>query len=123
AMNRTVARLDRNNLVTSPNRMIAASTGSYQATRRAWNGYSFECYFYHKEFGTLSALSQHLASPTHEEAIYRCSKLGTGCNMQFNTLGTLFQHIENGSCGVRKFKVMQEGMNTLMQGMKRIALH
>ncbi|KAG8699117.1 hypothetical protein FRC08_005497 [Ceratobasidium sp. 394] len=122
-INRAVTRLDRNNLITNPNRMITASTESYQATRRAWNGYNFECYLCHKEFNTLLALNQHLASPIHERAIYRCPKLGTGCNLEFKTLGALFQHVENGSCGVRKFKVVQEGIDTLMQGMKRITLH
>ncbi|KAG8747558.1 hypothetical protein FRC10_000694 [Ceratobasidium sp. 414] len=119
----TVTRLDRNHLITNPNRMITGSTESYQATQRAWNGHSYECYLCHKEFRTLIALNQHLASSIHEQAVYRCPTLGTGCKLKFKSLGHLFQHVENGSCGVGRFKVVQDGMDYMMQGMRRLAFH
>ncbi|QRV87649.1 C2H2 zinc finger [Ceratobasidium sp. AG-Ba] len=122
SINRTVARLDRGGLITNPNRMITGTTESYQATQRSWNGYNYECYLCHKEFGTLPGLNQHLASPVHEQNIYHCPKLGTGCNLQFRSLGHLFQHVENGSCGVRRFKVVRDGIDGIMHGMRRIAL-
>ncbi|KAG8699116.1 hypothetical protein FRC08_005496 [Ceratobasidium sp. 394] len=100
--------------------MITGSTESYQATQRAWNGQNYECYLCHKEFRSLNALNQHLASPLHEQATYHCPTLGTGCNLQFKSLGHLFQHIEGGSCGVGRFQVVQDGMKHMMRGVKRI---
>ncbi|KAG8791655.1 hypothetical protein FRC12_008501 [Ceratobasidium sp. 428] len=119
-VNNMVTQLDRTNLITNPRRMITGTTESYQATEHAWNGYNYECYLCHKEFGSLNSLNQHLASPIHEQPIYHCPTLGTGCRLQFRTLGQLFQHVENGSCGAGRFKLVQEGMQRITQGMRRI---
>ncbi|KAI0049135.1 hypothetical protein FA95DRAFT_1604666 [Auriscalpium vulgare] len=125
-LNKAVVRLDRNNVVTNPNRLIAgpqgqsapASTKSY-ATARAWNGVAYECFLCNKVFSTLHALNMHLASPRHEDKIYRCPK--GDCMQEYSTLSALCQHVENGSCGVRRFRQVQDMMDGLVNGMRSLA--
>lgn len=122
-LDQSVAERDPGHFVTNPNRMITGSTQTW-ATQRAWNGHSFECYFCHKDFRTLPGLNQHLASPAHEQPIYRCPPhLDNNYGMHFKALSALYQHIESGSCGVIRFRVVQDKMNELVQGMKRVAVH
>ncbi|EUC57773.1 C2H2 type zinc-finger protein [Rhizoctonia solani AG-3 Rhs1AP] len=119
SLNRLIAERDRSNFITNPNRLITGTTETW-ATQRAWNGSSYECYFCHKGFLSLPQLNQHLASPAHEQALYHCPQLGHGCQSQFRTLSGLCQHIENGSCGVARFKVVQDSMAKLIGGMNRL---
>jgi hypothetical protein len=119
ALNCLVAERDTNHFITNPNRMITGPTQTW-ATNRAWNGDAFECYLCHKEYQTLVRLNQHLASPTHEQPIYHCPKLGHGCKSQFKALSALCQHIESGSCGVMRFKIVQDSINNLTRGVNRI---
>ncbi|KAH7343793.1 hypothetical protein B0J17DRAFT_643954 [Rhizoctonia solani] len=118
-LNRLIAERDQFNFVTNPNRLITGTTETW-ATEHAWNGYSYECYFCHRGFKSLAQLNQHLASPAHEQALYHCPKLGHGCQAQFKTLSGLCQHIEGGSCGVMRFKVVQDNMDNLVRGMNRL---
>ncbi|CAE6439400.1 hypothetical protein ACGC1H_000781 [Rhizoctonia solani] len=119
SLNRLIAERDKSNFITNPNRLITGTTETW-ATQRAWNGSSYECYFCHRGFLTLPQLNQHLASPAHEQALYHCPQLGHGCHSQFKTLSGLCQHIEDGSCGVAKFKVVQDNMDKLVRGMNRL---
>lgn len=125
-----VLKHDVQNVITNPRRMITNGTTqqytpppTYTATDRAWNGSSWECYFCHIEFATKAQLNQHLASPKHSVAqtkIYKCPN--SACGKNFATLSGLGQHIENGSCGVQRFKAVKNTMNNLMGSMKRLAL-
>ncbi|CAE6449569.1 unnamed protein product [Rhizoctonia solani] len=119
ALNRLVAERDKSNFITNPNRLITDTTETW-ATSRAWNGSAYECYFCHKGFRSLAHLNQHLASPAHEQALYHCPKLGHHCQARFKTLSGLCQHIEDGSCGVMRFKVVQDNMDNLVRGMHRL---
>ena len=125
-----VLKHDVHNVITNPRRMITAGTtreytppATYTATARAWNGSFWECYFCHTEFRTKPELNQHLASPKHSASsnnIYRC--LNPACGKTFVTLSGLGQHIENGSCGVQRFKAVKSAIDNLMGGMKRLTL-
>ncbi|KAF8607585.1 hypothetical protein BDV93DRAFT_467041 [Ceratobasidium sp. AG-I] len=119
-INRFVAERDTNHFITNPNRMITGPTQTW-ATQRAWNGHSFECYLCRRDFQTLASLNQHLASPAHDQPVYRCPPhLNNGCQMQFKLLSALCQHIESGSCGVLRFRVVRDTMDGLVQGMNRL---
>jgi len=125
-----VLKHDVRNVITNPRRMITIGTTleytpppTYTATDRAFNGSSWECYFCHIEFPTKPQLNQHLASPKHSAGpnkIYKCPN--SVCGKQFTTLSGLGQHIEKGSCGVQRFYGMNNTINDLMGGMKRLAL-
>ena len=125
-----VVKHDVDNVITNPRRMITVGTTleytpppTYTATDRAWNGDSWECYFCHAEFPTKSQLNNHLASPKHSAAankIYKCPN--SACGKQFVTLSGLGQHIENGSCGVQRFKVVKSTIDSLLGSMKRLTL-
>ncbi|KAB5595390.1 Zinc finger protein [Ceratobasidium theobromae] len=121
ALNRLIAARDTQHIITNPSRMIAGTTQTW-ATERAWNEDTgnYECYFCHKEYETLARLNQHLASPAHERPIYHCPKLGHGCQAKFKTMSGLCQHVENGSCGVMRFNLIQQTMNNFIGGMRRI---
>lgn len=122
-VNQFVAERDTGHFITNPNRLITGPTETW-ATERAWNGNNYECYFCHKEFRALTGLNQHLASPAHERMTYRCPpQLSQGCRMQFKTLSALCQHIESGSCGVIRFKVVQDNMQNLVRGMNRLTYY
>ncbi|CAE7081179.1 unnamed protein product [Rhizoctonia solani] len=118
-LNRLVAQRDKSNFITNPNRLITGTAKTW-ATKKAWNGHAYECYFCNKEFRALPRLNQHLASPVHEQDLYHCPKLGHRCKAQFKTLSGLCQHIEDGSCGVARFKLVQDSMDNLVRGMKRL---
>ena len=125
-----VFKHDAHRLITNPQRMITYGTTpqytpppTYTATNRAWNGSSWECYFCHIEFPYKPQLDQHLASPKHSAAqnkTYKCPN--SACGKNFATLGGLGQHIENGSCGVQRFKAVKKTIDNMMGGMKLLAL-
>jgi hypothetical protein len=81
----------------------------YVATSRTWNGSAFECYLCHKCFRQLKDLNAHLASPVHTGAkMYHCPP--RGCGVKFNTLSGLMRHIEDESCGVRRFRFVEKAI-------------
>ncbi|KAF8910191.1 hypothetical protein CPB84DRAFT_1834193 [Gymnopilus junonius] len=91
---------DTNNVITTPRHMITGGSASgditYIATSRSWNGSGYECYLCHGIYSTLGALNQHLASPRHQDKIYRC--LGPSCEYRCSALSALVQHIESNKC-------------------------
>lgn len=115
-----IRQYDRNNVITNPARLLTGgdpSDNTYTATRRAWNGSAFECYFCHSEFRTLPSLNQHLASPRHQTKNYICP-LNT-CRQTFKTLSGLCQHIESEKCGVLRFKGVRRAMDKVLGGAQR----
>ncbi|KAH0837858.1 hypothetical protein J3R83DRAFT_6085 [Lanmaoa asiatica] len=123
-INRWVRLHDRNNTITDPSRLLTDGGGAtrYFATERSWNSYTnaYECVLCHKTFGTLDALNRHLASPKHEDKIYRCP-LST-CLTTFSTLSALCQHVESERCGVLRFRAAREGMDHLLSNMQRLRI-
>ncbi|KAJ7264778.1 hypothetical protein C8J57DRAFT_407549 [Mycena rebaudengoi] len=121
-VDRYVRQYDTNNVITDPSRLLTGGSGGdtvrYYATAAAWNGAAYECYLCHRGYRSLPALNQHLASPAHEDKIYVCP-LST-CRAHFPTLSGLCQHIESERCGVAKFKVVQNTMESLVGGMRRL---
>ncbi|KAJ7146603.1 hypothetical protein C8R44DRAFT_757866 [Mycena epipterygia] len=124
-VNRYVRQYDTNNLITDPARLLTGGAGGsevkYYATNASWNGAAYECYLCHGGYRSLAALNQHLASPRHQDKIYVCP-LNT-CRNHFPTLSALCQHIESGSCGVAKFKVVQNTMDDLVGKMRRLTAY
>ncbi|THH32218.1 hypothetical protein EUX98_g1976 [Antrodiella citrinella] len=130
AIDRLVVAFDRNNIITNPNRLLQGPDGSYSApstitswaTRNSFNGQAYECVLCHREFRTLDALNSHLRSPAHADKIYRCP--GNGCGTQFRALSALVQHVESGSCGVKKFRnqidQMVGSVASLVSGMRSL---
>ncbi|KZT69380.1 hypothetical protein DAEQUDRAFT_726665 [Daedalea quercina L-15889] len=128
AVNRVAAKYDTQHVITNPARMIAygeGGTGSVVtwATERAWNGWKYECFLCHREFHTLAALNQHLASPAHEDKMYRCPRGYSGCGAEFKTLSALCQHVESEQCNIRRFnRKMQDYLGDLTSNMKRLGI-
>ncbi|THH04290.1 hypothetical protein EW145_g5627 [Phellinidium pouzarii] len=128
AIDAFVARLDRNNVIANPARMITGPNGAsrfeeepeYWATERAWNGWAYECFLCNGEFQTLRALDAHLKSQRHRQSIYRCPM--SSCGNEYKALSALSQHIESGSCGVKKNRQVQNVMNRLTSGMRSITV-
>ncbi|TFY58714.1 hypothetical protein EVJ58_g6247 [Rhodofomes roseus] len=127
-VNRAVAQFDRENVITNPARMIAYGEGgsgrstTTWATDLAWNGSAFECFLCHHEYRSLQALNQHLASPAHEERMYRCPRGYSGCGAEFSTLSALCQHVESERCDIRRFNSqMQNYLGDLTSNMRRLA--
>jgi C2H2-type zinc finger protein len=90
----------------------------YEASSRAFNGYSWECYLCHRTFGSNTALNQHLNSPAHKSNLYRCPN--RGCGNEFKTLAALFNHLESESCGFMRFSDVEKAGNMMFHN-KRIA--
>ncbi|KAF7347038.1 Proteophosphoglycan 5 [Mycena venus] len=124
-INRYVRQYDTQNIITNPARLLTAgseaTSTTYVASARAWNGSAYECYLCHGGYRTLAALNQHLASPRHQEKIYVCPL--NVCREPFATLSGLCQHIESERCGVSKFKVVQNTMDDLMGKMRRLTAY
>ncbi|KZT69383.1 hypothetical protein DAEQUDRAFT_669706 [Daedalea quercina L-15889] len=128
-VNRIAAKYDKNNVITNPSRMIgyreggSAPTVTTWATERAWNGRAYECFMCHREFKALVSLNKHLASPAHEEKMYRCPRGYEGCGAEFSTLSALSQHVESERCGIRRFNnQIQNYLGDLTSNMKRLAM-
>ncbi|GAA5996553.1 hypothetical protein JCM5350_002191 [Sporobolomyces pararoseus] len=151
-----VAQFDRQNLITNnttassgrpPSRRITSGSSSSNryspysntrstpvvsnlATNASWNPstQSFECFFCHSLFSSLSALNQHLSSPRHQyetfrqlptnKLLYKCPN--SNCTRNFLALSGLVQHVEFGHCGVRQFRGVMNTIENVMGGMKRI---
>jgi Zinc-finger of C2H2 type len=119
-VNAYVRSRDTSNYITDPSRLLTASDTTYYATGASWNGRAYECYLCPNEYRTLSALNQHLASPKHQAKIYRCPL--TTCQEKFSTLSGLCQHVESGRCNVMKHRAVQNVMDGMVSGMKRLAM-
>jgi hypothetical protein len=124
---------DLKNTITNPRRMITAGNSSkpvyippptYDATELSWNGSAYECYFCQREFHTLAALNQHLASPKHStpdgSKLYHCPN--NACGLKLSTLSGVVQHIEHGNCGARRFKPIKNTIDGFVDGFKRLTL-
>ncbi|KAH7097935.1 hypothetical protein BKA62DRAFT_661354 [Auriculariales sp. MPI-PUGE-AT-0066] len=113
---------DRNRVIVDSSRLIGnglVQTTTYTVTNRAWNGYNWECYLCHATTRSREALNQHLNSPRHEEKIYVCPH--SSCQTRFSTLSGFMQHVESDSCGVQRFRLVQDAMAQITKGMRRIA--
>ncbi|KZT03219.1 uncharacterized protein LAESUDRAFT_814855 [Laetiporus sulphureus 93-53] len=131
-INSAAAKLDRSNIITNPNRLIAGPDGysppsstvtATWATERSWNGCKFECVLCHREFKALRSLNQHLRSPAHAEKIFKCPRGWNGCGNEFRTLSALLQHVESEQCGVHRFNsAMQRVIGSLGDGLNRLTL-
>ncbi|KAH9930328.1 uncharacterized protein B0H18DRAFT_1146385 [Fomitopsis serialis] len=120
-VNRLAVQMDTGNVITNPARLITTSWATEQS-RNPETG-KYECMICYKEFLNLARLNTHLQSPAHDDKIYRCPAGWQGCGTEFSTLGALCQHVEKGSCGVRKFNsTMQKYVGSLADGMKRLAV-
>lgn len=126
-LNENVIRMDRNNLVTNPARLIggpsslSTSTTTMWATERSWNGHAYECFLCHKDFNALTHLNQHLASPKHQNKIYRCPNLER-CGVEFTAISSLTQHVERDKCGVQRFKAVKDAMDSLSTGLRLLTV-
>lgn len=117
-IDRAVVKADPNGIITE-HRLIMESPNTsmypfnnetkYQATQLAWNGRSFECYLCHRGFRQLRDLNAHLGSSVHTSSkIYHCPP--RGCGTTFSTLSGLMRHIEDESCGVRRFRFVERAI-------------
>lgn len=118
-LNRNVVRLDHNHAITNPMRLIQGTTTNW-ATDLSWNGSGYECFLCNNEYRSLNSLNQHLQSPRHEARIYRCPN--RDCGDEYSTLSALSQHVERDRCGVQRFREVKSAMDSLMSGVKRLAL-
>ncbi|KAF8487834.1 hypothetical protein JB92DRAFT_1478803 [Gautieria morchelliformis] len=125
-LNRMVTRMDRNHVITNPARLITGPDGytpptvTNWATNRSWNGDAYECFLCHKTFNTLQALNAHLQSPRHQAKIYRCPN--PSCGTEFRVLSALTQHVESGRCGVNRFREVQNALDSLTSGIRRLKM-
>ncbi|KZT67386.1 hypothetical protein DAEQUDRAFT_767287 [Daedalea quercina L-15889] len=137
AVNRRAVRLDADNIITDPARLLAVPGGyappeqsTPRATERSRNPASgeYECCVCGAGFKKLEDLNNYLESPVHDEKIYRCPTVWRGCGMEFGTLSALCQHVESGSCGARRFGGggggggIEKDVGSLVGGGKRLAL-
>lgn len=124
-LRRAVVRVDRNNVITNPARMIGYNGGTVTqqiATERARNQSGFyECALCHNEYTSLRALNSHYNSNAHAEKVFRCPNR-QGCRKEFGTLSGVIQHIEDGYCGARGSQHVQENVSDLMRDMGRMRL-
>jgi len=115
-----VRQRDRGNIITTRLLTGGDSTTTFIATNASWNGRAYQCYFCHAPFRTLVDLNKHLASPRHQAKSYRCP-LPT-CRVPFSTLSGLCQHIESEACGVHRFQAVQNTMDSVFNGMRRLTM-
>jgi hypothetical protein len=59
-----------------------------------------------------------LDSSRHREKIYRCPD--AGCRQEYSALSALFQHVEFGSCGVQRFREVNDVLDSLKEGLRAI---
>jgi transcription elongation factor Elf1 len=117
-IDRSVVAADINGVITEHRRIMGPAGVSvypfdqdtkYQATEHAWNGRAFECYLCHRTFRQLKDLNAHLGSSAHTGAhTYHCPP--RGCGKTFSTLSSLMRHIEDESCGVRRFRFVERAI-------------
>lgn len=115
-INDIVRQLDKRHVITRP--MITMPGYDFvevTATERAWNGSAYECYLCERDFTSLRGLDNHIKSPVHEQAMYRCPK--AGCRREFKLLSGLVQHVESESCGLMRFGQVQQQAKKGVQNM------
>jgi hypothetical protein len=129
-IDRLISQWDRNGMITDPSRMLEGPSGrrgypyepepTYTATEKAWNGEAYECYFCHRTWPRLNSLQAHLSSGMHSatQGMYHCPP--NGCQAKFAKLSALVQHIEHGSCGVRRFQYVDRAIQSLTSGMRAL---
>lgn len=118
-----VIQYDKTHIVTNPTRLLTyepQNAVTYIASERAWNGWAYECYFCHRDFGSLPQLNTHLASPRHAEKIYRCPL--PSCLHSSSLLSALVQHIESQKCGVSRFHAVQQTMDGIFNKMEQLTM-
>ncbi|KAI0686939.1 hypothetical protein BC835DRAFT_428799 [Cytidiella melzeri] len=125
AINNHVVRVDRDNIITNPSRLIAYHESSpvlsTSATSASWNGRQYECFLCHMEFRELPSLNAHLRSPAHDQEIYRCPTAYNGCGREFKTLSGLLSHVERSECGVTRFRgKVHDYLDDVTAGMGRL---
>lgn len=126
-INQIAVDLDKTNVITNPARLVQGPEGpappkraiTSLATSLSFNGKGFECSLCHREFVTLAALNSHIASPVHDEKIYRCPKEWKGCGKEYSALSVLCHHVEGQKCGIREFSdPMQQVIKTMSSALK-----
>lgn len=133
-VNRITVKLDTDNVITNPARLLAGPDGYYpsqfasswagtgQASRSPDSG-RYECPVCAKGFREWWDLRNHLESPAHDVAIYRCPKAWQGCEAEFRTLSALCQHVESGVCGAGRLGgSIQTTVGSLADRVKRLAI-
>ncbi|KAF2673929.1 hypothetical protein BT63DRAFT_476377 [Microthyrium microscopicum] len=73
----------------------------YELPNRSWNGYTWQCFLCHWPFKTPYLLGKHLNSATHSKELHHCPK--QTCTESFQTIPSLFEHLEQESCGSKRF--------------------
>lgn len=114
---RFVRSKDENGVI-SKNLLEWEESTYVEATDRAWNGHSFECYLCRRQFRSLHGLNQHLSSPYHQQPLYHCPEWN--CRMDFKTLAALINHFESESCGFIRFGRVQLTAQTLIGSNRRL---
>jgi hypothetical protein len=134
---------DPNGIISTHN--IEPTTTTYFATKRSWNGYGYECYFCHREFGRLHGLNQHLSSPVRKCTLVslvipshflparsqgsanNCSALRLDqevlyhcptprCRIEFKTLAAIINHLESETSGAMRFDAVQRRIGDIVSG-------
>ncbi|KAG6079707.1 hypothetical protein E4U30_000812 [Claviceps sp. LM220 group G6] len=119
---RAIRERDPGGLIT--NKMIGwrdEQVGQYEATSRAWNGMSWECYLCHSGFSSKVGLNQHLNSPRHKDKVYKCPNKRGGCEKVFVSLAALFSHLESESCSFMRFEQVQQQATRILDSGRMIS--
>ncbi|KAK4182043.1 hypothetical protein QBC35DRAFT_510683 [Podospora australis] len=111
---------DPNGLISKKLLAWAGSDITHEATERAWNGRSWECYICHRGFNTLKSLNQHLASPTHQQTLYHCPN--RNCGSDFKSLAAIINHLESESCGAMRFEQVQTKITSIVSSNRLLTL-
>ncbi|OSX58514.1 hypothetical protein POSPLADRAFT_1152740 [Postia placenta MAD-698-R-SB12] len=131
SVNSLAVDIDQSNIITNPTRLLSYHDGvittgtviTAYATPRSFNGRSFECFMCHRHYQTLEGLNEHLASPAHDEQLYRCPQALHGCGTEFRTLSALCQHVESEKCRIRRFNApMQKVIESMASALKGLIL-
>ncbi|TFK75429.1 hypothetical protein BDN72DRAFT_832306 [Pluteus cervinus] len=102
-----IPSISASRLLTGPTNLVYSvqPTIYYLATKQAFTGTAFECYFCRRQFRQLRALSAHLNSAAHDKDNFKCPN--RRCNKEFTLISGLVQHIESGACGLARFGQVQ----------------
>ncbi|PWY87696.1 hypothetical protein BO70DRAFT_360337 [Aspergillus heteromorphus CBS 117.55] len=98
-----------------------SESSHYSVTKHAFNGYDWECYLCHREFGSPKALNAHLNSPVHKQTLYHCPNKLSRCGKEFVTLAGLFNHLEAESCAYIRFEKVQQHIQSVFTSGRSIA--
>ena len=77
-----------------------ASPSFVFALPSSFNGRAYQCHICYKTFRSLTG---HLNSPTHDEDEFRCPK----CKREFELISGFIQHLESGTCGLTKNRMIE----------------